>query len=148
MGEGAPEQSLCGALRPTGRGESPSTGEKHLHSLAPALHSGPVSGITYKNVDIQYMSQVGWAFFRSVTTLIFSRYIFNSFPFIAPPRQKRNASNHFLSQQNSCGNLKYCGMSGQVTAQSLSFSLKWNSYPLVYGTNSTTGTVIRMHEQK
>lgn len=76
--------------------------------------------------------------FWSVTKLIFSRYIFNSFPFIAPPRQKRNASNHFLPQQNSCGNLKYCGMSGQATAWSLSFSPKWNSYPLIYGTNSTT----------
>lgn len=101
-----------------------------------ALHSSPVSGISYKNVDIQYISQVG--FFWSVTKLIFSRYIFNSFPFIAPPRQKINASNHFLPQQNGCGNLKYCRMSGQVTAWSLSFSLKWNNYPFVCGTNSTT----------
>lgn len=69
---------------------------------------------------------------------MFSRYMFNSFPVIAPLRQERNASNHFLPQQNSCGNLKYCGMPGQVTAWSLSFSLKWNNYPFVYGTNSTT----------
>lgn len=52
--------------------------------------------------------------------------------------EERNTSNPFLPQQNSCGNLRDCGMSGQVTAWSLSFSLKWNNYPFFYGTNSTT----------
>lgn len=52
--------------------------------------------------------------------------------------EERNTSNPFLPQQNSCGNLRDCGMSGQVTAWSLSFSLKWNNYPFSYGTNSTT----------
>lgn len=71
-----------------------------------ALRSSPVSGISYTHFAIQYISQVGFFLIRK---LILSRYIFNSFPFIALPRQKRNASEkHFLPQQNSCGNLKYC----------------------------------------
>lgn len=74
----------------------------------------------------------------SVTKLIFSRYIVNSLPFTALLRQKINATDRFLPQQNSCGNLKYWGMSGQVTAWGLSFSLKLDSYPLVYSTKSTT----------
>lgn len=67
-----------------------------------------------------------------------SGYVFNSLPFMALLRQKINTRDCFLPQQNSCGNLKYCGLSGQVTAWGLSFSLTLDSYLFAYSTNSTT----------